>query len=66
MTYSFDNDQDWSVNLPSGYHQGRLLLDPFNKLYCNMNVVPQYKVIVPYIIMTGLYIIKKIMLRDKI
>ena len=27
------HDHDWSVNLPSGSHQGRLLLDPFNINY---------------------------------
>ena len=27
------NDQDWSVNLPSGSRQGRLLLEPFNINY---------------------------------
>ena len=44
------HDQDWSVNLPSGSLQGRQLLDPFNKLCCNMKVIPQYKVIGPILL----------------
>ena len=31
--YQLMHDQDWSVNLPSGSRQGRLLLDPFNINY---------------------------------
>ena len=39
------HDQNCSVNLPSGSRQGKLLLFPFNKLYSNMKVIPQYKLI---------------------
>ena len=39
-----------ALNLPSGSRQGRLPLALNYKLYCNVKVIPQYKVIIIIII----------------
>ena len=62
------HDQDLSINVPSGYRQGRLLLYPFNinYIYYNMKVTPQHKVIGPYNLDRIIHFIKKLMQRVRI